>query len=629
MGMLLVLLSSQHTPIAAADHPLKNAPASTLVFAPPAGVYTNSVTVQVKVATPATVARYTLDGADPDDTSPVYADPIEITGDTLLKVKTFKADGTGAATVSQAYVVIDPALGGFNSNLPLIILDSYGHKMSHDQKAPVSVRVIDVQGGRSRLAGPAEIAGVGELNIRGNTSMRFPKKSYHLKTLNDANEPLKAPLLGLPKEHDWVLYAPYVDKTMLRDVLGYELSNAIGRYAARTRFVEVFLNENGGHLSPSHYRGVYVLVEKIKRDKNRVPIAKLGPEDNTEPNVSGGYIFKKDHTERADTPEGFVPMMAQSLAARQQRFVSSQGTTFFYVEPKPAEITPAQRAWLRRYINTFEKNLYGENFRDPKTGYPAYLDVDSFIDHHWLVELSKNIDGFRFSTFFHKDRGGKIYMGPIWDWNLTFGNATPREGFNPEGWYWPQLDDQQYSWFRRLFEDPDFAQRYADRWGELRANQFSVAHLHARIDYWAGVLAEAQARNYKRWRILGEHVWPNNFVGQSYDEEIDYLKQWVEKRYRWIDGQFLRAPALSPPAGPLERGAKVEIKARRGEVYYTLDGTDPRAPGGEPSGTAKTYRGSIALDQSAKIVCRMRQEGRWSPPTRAAFTVNSASAKRD
>ena len=113
--------------------------------------------------------------------------------------------------------------------------------------------------------------------------------------------------------------------------------------------------------------------------------------------------------------------------------------------------------------DAFRGKSKGLNFKDPKTGYAAYIDPDSFIDHHLLVEVTKNIDGFRFSTFYYKDRGGKLNMGPIWDWNLSFGNANGKQGWMPESWYWPQLDDRQYSWFRRLFEDPDFAQRYVDR----------------------------------------------------------------------------------------------------------------------------------------------------------------------
>ncbi len=618
-GLAAWLLGLLQPTLWAAESAKKAAPESTLLFSPPAGVYTNSVKVALKCTVPGAAVRYTLDGTDPNENSPEYTEPMELTADVLLKAKVFKAGAASAVAVSQAYVVMDSALANFNSNLPIIIIDTYGHRVGRDPKTPISVRFIDPKGDRCGLANTADFASLGELNIRGNTSTRFPKKSYHLKTLNEAGESLKAAPLGFPKECDWVLYAPYVDKTLMRDVLGYELSNQIGRYAAKTRFVEMYLNQSGGKLSQGHYMGVYVFEEKIKRDKNRVAVTKLSPEDTTEPNLTGGYIFKKDHTERADNPDGVVPMLAQSLSVRQQRFVSGQGSTFFYVEPKPTEITGPQKSYLRRYVNTVEKAIYGENFRDPKTGYAAYIDVDSFIDHHWLVELSKNIDGFRFSTFYYKDRGGKLCMGPIWDWNLTFGNASPRDGSRPEGWYWPQLDDQQYTWFRRLFDDPDFAQRYIDRWGELRGKQFSTSNLLARVDYWAGVLEEAQARNFKRWRILDDQIWPNSFAGQSYENEIEYLKNFIEKRVRWIDSQFLRAPVYALAAHEASEPGQLELRAKRGEVWYTTDGSDPRAPGGEPSKSAKVMDSKIPLTGPIKIVCRARQEDKWSPPAKGTF----------
>src|SRR5207253_9481016 len=144
---------------------------------------------------------------------------------------------------------------------------------------------------RSTLAGPADFDGRGDLNVRGHTSLRYPKHSYHFKSRDDEKNALKVPIFGFPKDSDWVLYAPYSDKTLMRDVLGYELSNQMGRYAARTKFLEVFLNVNGGKLSRRDYLGVYVFEEKIKRSKHRVDIEKLGPNDNTEPNVTGGYII--------------------------------------------------------------------------------------------------------------------------------------------------------------------------------------------------------------------------------------------------------------------------------------------------------------------------------------------------
>jgi hypothetical protein len=518
----------------------------------------------------------------------------------------------------------EPELATFNSNLPLIIINSFGRNVSHEQKVPVFARIIETNGGRSSLAGTAEFSGTGTLNIRGHTSLRYPKHSYHFETTDETNHSLKVSLLGLPKESDWVLYGPYPDKTLMRDVLGYELSNEIGRYAARTRFVEVFLNEASPRLTRRHYLGVYVFEEKIKRGKHRVDIEKLGREDNQEPNLTGGYIFKKDHTDDTEMQGGFGGFLGRITGAKEQGFTSSHHNHFFYVEPKGKEITATQRSWLSRYVNSFERALYSDHFRDPKTGYAAFIDPDSFIDHHFLVEVSKNIDGFRFSTFYYKDRGGKLCMGPIWDWNLAFGNANGREGYIPEGWYWQQLDDEQYSWFRRLFQDPDFAQRYVDRWGELRQKQFSTTNILVRVDQLAKLLNEAQARNFRRWRVLGRSINPNAFVGETFDEEIEWMKEWITKRLAWIDRQFLRAPSFSLSPGRVAQGSQLELSARTGRIYYTLDGSDPRAPGGGVAPGAIAYNGPLVLKQSGVVYSRVLKDDRWSYPGRAQFVVDSA-----
>jgi hypothetical protein len=474
---------------------------------------------------------------------------------------------------------------------------------------------VDVKTGRSILVGAPDFEGLGEINVRGHTSLRYPKHSYHFQTKQEGVGSRKVALLGLPKESDWVLYAPYSDKSLMRDVLGYELSNDIGRYATRTRFVEVFLNESHGKLTQRNYLGIYVFEEKIKRGKNRVAIEKLTPDDSTEPNITGGYIIKKDHSDQVDNPDESIPILGGSALRKESSFRSGHGTHFYYVEPKGDEITAQQKIWLKQYINRFEQVLYGDDFKDPQTGYAAYIDPDSFIDHHLLVELSKNIDGYRLSDFFHKDRGGKLCMDPIWDWNLSFGNANGKQGWIPEYWLWPQLDDQQYSWFRRLFDDPDFGQKYVDRWGQLRTNVFAASNLVARIDQLAALLAESQARNYAKWPILGRNVYPNYYVGNSYEEEISWMKQWIEKRIAWINGQFLAPPALdfSSPARDLA------MRAPQGSIHFTLDGSDPRAPGGVVAAGSRLYSSPLALAGEMKIFARARHEGRWSSPAVAFF----------
>jgi len=188
-------------------------------------------------------------------------------------------------------------------------------------------------------------------------------------------------------------------------------------------------------------------MEKIKLGADRVNITALEPSDNAEPQISGGYIFKKDKPDSGETV-----------------FRTSRGLEIRCIEPKFEDITPQQVDWIKNYINEFESVLYGSNFKDPENGYAKYINVGSFIDVHILVELTKNIDGFRLSTYMSKDRNGKLNMGPVWDYNLSLGNANYLEGWIPTGWYYPLISEGDYPWWRRLFEDPAFYQRYADRW---------------------------------------------------------------------------------------------------------------------------------------------------------------------
>ncbi|MBM3836744.1 MAG: hypothetical protein FJ398_02070 [Verrucomicrobia bacterium] len=415
----------------------------------------------------------------------------------------------------------------FTSNLPIVVLQAFGQSISRHAETLVRARCFDTGNGRASLDAPPDYDGLGTINLRGNTSLHLPKRSFTFHMVNSQTNQIKVPLLGLPKEEDWVLYAPYEDKTLMRDVLAFELVRKMGRYAPRTRFIELFLTSSDGPVSMSHYAGIYVLVEKIKRGKDRVDIAKLEPEHLSEPEITGGYILKRDHGDR----DG-------------RRFNTAHGGPYFYVYPKAEDITAEQRSWLTRYFNAFEEALYGENLQDPRTGYAAYLDVASFIDMHWLIEATKNVDGFRYSAFLTKDRGGKLRPEPPWDWNRSFGNANYYGGDETHGWYSSNLRPTEISWYHRLREDPAFAQRCAARWVYLRKDIFDPKKVQARIDEIAALLDEAQERNFKRWPVLGQHVTCNHYVGDSYEDEVRWMKKWIERRIAWIDSQVAGARSL-------------------------------------------------------------------------------------
>lgn len=676
--------------------------ASDLDAASPAGgVYSTNVAVSLPQLPDGRVAVYTLNGEEPNEQSPRWKGSLLLTNSTWLRWRVQEPGSALGATRSEHYLFADEEVAKFTSNLPLAIIDTRGVELNRNRKDAVLVRFLETGTPRTSLQGPAHYAGRALVNIRGRASLRYPKRSYTVKLIDEQGEDRPFSLMGMPKDEDYILYAPYPDKTLMRDVLAYELGNAMGHWAPRTRFLEVFVTDGSRRLSREDYVGVYVLEERIKRHKQRVNIEKLTPGDVAEPQVSGGYVFKKDHVDRgyygppdllgggvyqssstnkngyptapggfpAD-PKGFLPTytsnsrnressensgsssnrrqrqvqprpltnlltgpMIQELEGQarmtmftedgeevtevmEQGFVTSLRTNqFYWVEPEEDEVTPVQKAWLTRYLNRFEAALYGPDFLEPGEGYLPFIDVPSFVDYHLLVEVTKNVDGHRFSTFYTKNRGGKLKLEPMWDWNLSFGNCNGKQGWIPEYWFWPQLSDSEYNWFRRLFEDPDFGQRYVDRWGQLRETLFSTERLLKRIDELATTLQEAQERNFRQWPILGQGVNPNYFVGETYQEEVDWMKDWLRRRLAWMEAQFLARPKVETA---LENDGRYRVQsgATTGQLYYTLNGQDPRSPGGQPSKNARRGSCDERVGAGAEFYGRIELNGRWSPPTR-------------
>ena len=654
-----------------------------VVFFPEAGIYSTNVPLRLSARAGSATIRYTLDGAEPDETSPAYSGPVLITNTTLVRARAFSTAGPDTNIAAAVYTLLDDELRSFSSNLPLVILNSFGAAIGHEKKIEGAAQFVDGGTNRTRLASAAAFSGRCLINVRGRASLRYPKNSFSIKTINGDGDAVAASIPGFPAEADWVLYAPYPDKTLLRDALAYELHAQMGHWAARTKFVEVFVNRTGTKLGLRDYAGVCVFEERIKRAADRVKIAKLKPDAESEPAITGGYIFKKDHVDQGGgpvggegygagptqqntrmgyptgpgsfpaDPKGFLPAArvtrnyssSSSRSSRatpivtnhlgfastrmgtdaaldrsleydflrdEENFRTTHTNEFYFVDPSHEEITPVQKSWLKRHLNDFEAALYGPHFRDPVKGYRAYIDSDSFIDYHLITEATKNADGYRFSVFYHKDRGGRIKADPIWDWNLSFGNVNTKQGWIPEYWFWPQLDDREYTWYRRLFDDPDFGQRYVDRWSQLRTNVLATKKILARVDEWSALLQESQKRNYEKWPILGRAINPNYFVGATYEEEVAWMKKFIEARLDWIEKQFLPVPKISIKSD-LGKQA-MSLSAAVGEIYFTLDGADPRASGGGVAGGAQSYQAPMPLKPGARVFARIRHEDRWSAP---------------
>ena len=571
-------------------------------FSVPGGVFVDPFELHLSSQEPGGTIRFTLDGSIPAATSPEYEGPILVDRTLRLRARVFREGRVPGPVAGAGYSRVSPSQQAFTSNLPILLFETHGQTIGEGTKVKGHLTIIEPGEGRAGWTNPAAIHVRAGIEIRGSSSTQFPKKSYGIELNHETGADRAEPLLGMPADADWVLYAPYTDKSLIRDVLAYDLSRAIGRYAPRTRFVEVYVNRADG-VDGADYQGVYVLIEKVKGGGHRAGVPEVESTDVTEPAITGGYILKKDRLDPNDGP-----------------FTTPRGQDLGFEWPKPRFLGSAQLGWIQTYMRQFEGALYGSQFRDPRAGYAAFIDVDAFVDHHWLVEVAKNIDGFRLSTFMTKARGGPLAMGPIWDYNLSFGNANYLDGWNASGWYHPQLSDDSYPWYRRLFEDPEFSQRHTDRWASLRTGALATDRVLALVDGYTNLLAEAQDRNFKKWRILNEYVWPNAFIGGSYEAEIGFLKEFISNRLQWIDTTILRWPELDPAPGYHPDGVTLRITAT-GTVYYTLDGSDPRNPGGGVAPQARRYSGPVSLESNARVVARVRTGNRWSPPSHATYAL--------
>ncbi|MBW8331657.1 MAG: CotH kinase family protein [Prolixibacteraceae bacterium] len=412
-----------------------------------------------------------------------------------------------------------------SSNLPLVIINTNGQTIKDDPKVTVDMGIIwNGPGKRNALSDPKNnYAGKVGIEIRGSSSQDlFPKKSYGFETRSADGLDIDVSLLDLPEENDWILYAPYTDKTMIRDVLTYTLDASLGHWSPRCRYVELFLNGN--------YDGVYVLMEKIKRNKNRVDIAKLTTADNSGEALTGGYIVKIDKT-TGGGGEGW-----------SSNYSNIVGRTFYqYDYPKSKEITTIQKSYIQTYIRLMENALYQEVFNVPGS-YHEYLNDSSFIDFMIINELAKNVDGYRLSSYLYKGKNERINCGPIWDFNLTYGNADYFNGWSSSGFqYQANLGGDYWQnpfWWNKLMQDPAYVTKLKKRWTWIRKHELSDQRISFVIDSLTNVISEAQVRNYQRWPILGVKVWPNYYVGNSYTSEVSWMKDWITKRLTFLDQQW-------------------------------------------------------------------------------------------
>ena len=439
-----------------------------------------------------------------------------------------------------------------NSNIPYIQI-STSEIIQNEPKVAAEMQVYE--NGEQTLSTPIGI------EYRGSTSFRLSdKKSYGIETKDANGMDVDVSVLDFPEEEDWILNGhvfrkttdseTIFDPTLMHHYIGYQLFQSMGRYASRSKFIELEINGD--------YQGVYVFMEKLKRDENRINIAELLAGDNDAASVTGGYILKIDKTAGGDVaanqPLSYYENNWQDDATYTPflSFRSAYGvygnllsidpfgppyhseqyleTYFLYEYPKADNITEPQKDYIQQYIHNFETSLLNNDPTSEEKAYTEYIDVDSFVDFFIINEVTGNVDGYRLSTYLHKDRGKKLKMGPIWDLNIGY-NRQNRIPFTD--WianyntYIPNDPWLVPFWWQKLLEDNLFRAKLKERWQSLRANTLSTNTVLGLVDATANHLIEngAVERNYQKWQG----------IDVNYTQSVEELKSYLENRLAWMD----------------------------------------------------------------------------------------------
>lgn len=352
------------------------------------------------------------------------------------------------------------------------------------------------------------------IEIHGSSSAGGPKYGYRFECRDEIGEDTPCELLDLPDGTDWVLHAPYSDKTLIRNALAYTLGEDVNgdtRWSPRSRHLELYLNDQ--------YQGVYLLVERIARDSDRLDLVKASDAD-----LSGGYIVRIDQH-------------------RDEGWDTARGTPIDWYYPRNEALTDAQRGYLVSWFDQFESAMAQADWT---TQYPSWIDVDSWIDTFLLNELANNIDAYRLSAYHYKDSDaveGRLRAGPIWDFDRAWGNVNYCNTWETSGWIYDWLAQCGYAyefpfWWEQLEQDPLYLDARRCRWEDLRAGVLSDASLQATFDALVAEVAEAEPRDNAQWGTIGVNIDPNWYVGASYGEEIAWLRAWMVDRVTWMDANL-------------------------------------------------------------------------------------------
>lgn len=445
-----------------------------------------------------------------------------------------------------------------STNLPIVFINVGGTTIQKNSYVLGRMKIIDNGPGQlnygDTLANPyqgVDYEGFIALKYRGNSSFsNSDKKPYQFQTLktdllpDNGGEKQKVDILGMGKDNKWAFIAPFSDKVMFRDLLSFELGRPWLDYVPEGRFCELILDGT--------YFGVYVICERVSKGKTRLNLHEPGEDEG---DLTGDYHVEIDRDDQANYTSPNHPWSNINGTQKSNYWVKYQ-----YKDPEEeefADLPSGTKNAINMEIQKMESAFRSPNFADPETGYRKYIDPTSFMDYMLSQEISMNIDGYRLSTNLYKYSETRArnegldsrWKMSLWDYNIAWGNANYNQGNETNKWMYEfnerNGDPEQvpFYWYR-LMSDPEYVHDLKLRWQAYREGNHSDSRLFATIDSLANVVREGGAlvRNQQAWQIIGRSVWPNPYVGQSYDDELNYLKNWIRNRLSFMDKQLLPPP---------------------------------------------------------------------------------------
>jgi len=376
-----------------------------------------------------------------------------------------------------------------------------------------SIEVINTQKNKSNEDKKLIIKSSAEMNYRGNSSRYFEKKSYSIDlVLNDGSEN-KQELIGMSAHDSWILNGPFLDRTLMRNYLALNISGEIMEYAPNVRYCELFVD--------NEYQGLYLLMERISRGKERINIEK--PENNSS---ITDYIVRLDRESKTDILINDYSYYTYKLDA----------SAFDVSYPSLIETTERRKRYIEDDLSKMEKSLYSYDSLDNKKGYSQYLDIDAFAEFFIINEFFGNNDAGIYSTYYYKTNKGKL-KPVVWDFNNAFNNHfdfdTTQAGFT--------LINQPI--FDALIKDEKFIDTVVSKYRKLRKSSLNESYLLNQIDETELWLGESINRNYTKWGYVFDllnyksstYLTPIDRNATSYDDSIDKLKNYIIGRGDWMD----------------------------------------------------------------------------------------------